>query len=202
MSYPKHIQRLSELLTELPGLGPRQAMRLAFALTEKNDAWRQEFLALIETMSSELGACALCFRIMEKRVAALCNICSSPSRAKDKLLVVEKESDLEMFERANAFDGLYHVTGGTLSPLEKNPGERLHLQELFNRIKADPQRASLEVIIATSNTLEGNQTANYIERILAPLQIKITRLGRGLSTGAEIEYADPLTLEAALKNRN
>ena len=201
MSYPKHIQRLSEMLQELPGIGPRQAIRLAFALSEKKNSWQKEFARTVESLGTELARCKLCFRVMGRRQDERCDICSSQNRVQNKILVVEKESDIEAFERAGAFDGLYHVTGGILSPLEKNPGEKLHLRELFNRIKEHPARSALEVIIATSNTVEGNQTGNYIERILKPLQITITRLGRGLSTGAEIEYADPLTLDAALKNR-
>lgn len=201
MSYPRHIQRAAELLQKLPGIGPRQALRLAYALAGKEAGYRTELSRLLETLGTELVRCKTCFRVMEQRESPHCELCVSPTRAKDKILIVEKESDVEQFERVHAFDGLYHVTGGTLSPFEKNPGDALHLRELFGRIKTHPAQQTLEVIIATSNTLEGNQTAAYIERILQPLRIKTTRLGRGLSTGAEIEYADPLTLEAALKNR-
>ncbi|OGZ43863.1 MAG: recombination protein RecR [Candidatus Ryanbacteria bacterium RIFCSPHIGHO2_02_FULL_45_17b] len=201
MAHPKHIQRTTELLGQLPGIGPRQALRLSYVLAEKNIIWRKELAQLLESFDAQLSRCELCFRVMEQRGSSYCDICSSPSRAKDSILVVEKESDVEQFETYQQFQGTYHVTGGTISPLEKNPGEKLRLRALFERVKTYPARSTMEVIIATSNTLEGNQTAAYIERILQPLQIKITRLGRGLSTGAEIEYADPLTLEQALKNR-
>lgn len=198
---PKHIQRTTELLGQLPGIGPRQALRLSYVLAEKNAEWRRELARLLETFDAALSRCELCFRVMEQRGLSQCDICASSSRAKNSILVVEKESDVEQFETHQQFQGTYHVTGGTISPLEKNPGEKLRLRALFERIKTHPARAHMEVIIATSNTMEGNQTAAYIERILQPLQIKITRLGRGLSTGAEIEYADPLTLEQAFKNR-
>lgn len=201
MAHPKQIRRTAELLGQLPGIGPRQALRLSYVLAEKNLTWRSEFAHLLEVFDTELSRCELCFRVMEQRGSSLCDICASFSRAKNIILVVEKESDIEQFETHQQFQGLYHVTGGTISPLEKNPGEKLRLRALFERIKTYPARNTIEVIIATSNTVEGNQTASYIERILQPLQIKITRLGRGLSTGAEIEYADPLTLEQALKNR-
>jgi len=201
MPHPKHIQRTTELLQQLPGIGPRQALRLSYVLAEKNTTWRLELARLLESFDKELSRCELCFRVTEQRRTPLCDICASSSRAKDTILVVEKESDVEQFESGNQFQGLYHITGGTISPLEKNPGEKLRLRALFERIKTHPARNAMEIIIATSNTLEGNQTASYIERILQPLQIKITRLGRGLSTGSEIEYADPLTLEQALKNR-
>lgn len=201
MAHPKHIQRTAELIGQLPGIGPRQALRLSYVLAEKNTSWLSELAHLLETFSTELSRCELCFRVMEQRGSPLCNICGSSSRAKDAILIVEKESDIEQFETNGQFQGLYHVTSGVISTLEKNPGEKLRLRALFERVKTHPARSTMEVIIATSNTLEGNQTAAYIERILQPLQIKITRLGRGLSTGAEIEYADPLTLEQALKNR-
>ncbi len=212
MAHPKHIQRTAELLGQLPGIGPRQALRLSYVLAEKNPAWRSELARLLETFGVELSRCELCFRVMERRESPHCDICASPSRDKNAILIVEKESDVEQFESSRRYQGLYYVIGGVISPLEKNPGEKLHLRALFDRVKMNLTDGAMEVIIATSNTLEGNQTASYIERILQPLMqinppgngaggVKITRLGRGLSTGAEIEYADPLTLEQALKNR-
>jgi recombination protein RecR len=201
MAYPKHIQRMAELVEQLPGIGPRQALRLAFTLAEKNISYRREFTDLMNALDIHLGKCVLCFRVMENNNTPHCVICSSSNRDTHKILVVEKEQDIEQIEHAGTYDGLYHVTGGVVSPIDKNPGEKLRLRELFSRIKDSPTHNLFEVIIATSNTMEGNQTGNYIERVLQPLNIKITRLGRGLSTGAEIEYADPLTLEAALKNR-
>ena len=210
MAHPKPIQRTTEILGQLPGIGPRQALRLSYVLANKNTAWRKELAQLLESFDAKLSRCELCFRVMEQRGSSYCDICASSSRAKDSILIVEKESDIEQFETHQQFQGTYHVTGGTISPLEKNPGEKLRLRALFERVKKHHAGGSMEIIIATSNTLEGNQTAAYIERILEPLQqlggetakLKITRLGRGLSTGAEIEYADPLTLEQALKNRH
>ena len=200
MAYPQRIQKLIELFTQFPGIGPRQARRFVFALLEKDESYVRELGQALQSFKQEVTLCKNCFRVTEQRESKLCSICSSPSREQTHILIVEKDSDLENFEKAGSFNGTYHVLGGTISPLEKNPGEKLRLRALFERIKSlnSPQT---EVIIATSNTLEGNQTANYIERILDPLKIKITRLGRGLSTGSEIEYADPQTLENALKNR-
>jgi recombination protein RecR len=201
MAYPKHIQRVAELLGILPGIGPRQALRLAYALAEQEESYRAEFASILKMLGTELERCTVCFRVSPAHPSGQCEICRSPNRNRNEIIVVEKEQDVEQFERARIGNGLYHVTGGAISPLEKNPGEKLRLRELFNRIKIHPQRSMCELIIATSNTVEGNQTAAYIERIMKPLEIKITRLGRGLSTGAEIEYADSTTLEAALKNR-
>jgi recombination protein RecR len=201
MAHPNYIQRASELLSKLPGIGPRQALRIAYTLAEKETVYRNELSEIIEKLGLELSRCNTCFRVMQQHNTLRCDLCRSPNRNKNKILIIEKEQDVEQIERADIFNGLYHVTGGTISPLDKSPGDKLRLRELFNRIKTHQTRSELEVIVATSNTLEGNQTAAYIERILQPLEIKITRFGRGLSTGAEIEYADPLTLEAAFKNR-
>lgn len=200
MAYPKHVQRIAELIGQLAGIGPRQAVRLAFSLLGKEDAYRTEFAEILQTMRAQTAHCTICFRSIESDIPH-CDICNASGRNLEKIMIVEKEPDVETMERSGVFNGLYHITGGVISPLEKQPGDKIRMRELFMRVKIHPARSSLEIIIATSNTMEGNQTANYIERILQPLQIKITRLGRGLSTGAEIEYADPLTLEAALKNR-
>ncbi len=203
MAYPRHVQALIERLRELPGIGPRQAVRLAFAVLEKGSSFAHDLAQTAIGAADETVFCGLCFRSMEKPSTdeTRCQICRSAGRDREKIMVVEKESDVEAFESADNYQGLYHVLGGSISAFEKNPGEKLHLRELFDRLKNEPARAGYEVIIATANTLEGNQTANYIERILEPLKVRVTRLGRGLSTGAEIEYADPLTLEQALKNR-
>lgn len=201
MGYPRHIQRLAELFSDLPGIGPRQALRIAYAVLEKDELYREELIRYIHTLGMEVGVCAVCFRKTEKGADDLCGICRNPNRDVSKIMVVEKDADMETVEKSNTYNGVYHITGGVISAMEKQPGEKLRLRELFSRISSSKDKHPLEVIIATSNTFEGNQTGAYIEKIIQPLGIKITRLGRGLSMGAEIEYADPLTLEAAFKNR-
>lgn len=202
MAYPEQLQRLRELLSALPGIGPRQATRLAHALREKDEAFLHTLAESISSLPATLSTCTSCFRTMEKSPHGMCDICRSSNRDKNTVLVVEKEMDLEQFESSGSFTGVYHVLGGTVSPLDKNAAEKLHIRELFDRMQSLAAHGSSEIILATSNTLDGNQTANYIARILEPLHIRVTRLGRGLSTGAEIEYADPLTLEQAFKNRH
>ena len=201
MAYPRHIQRIIEYFSSLPGIGPRQATRFAYSLLEKDPAFIKEFASSLSLLTDEISTCAQCFRTMEKTANPLCDICRSSSRDATKILIVERESDVQAFESTGMYNGVYHLLGGTISALEPNPGDKLRLRELFERIKNYPEREKVEAIVATSNTLEGNQTANYIQKILEPLGIKTTRLGRGLSTGTEIEYADPLTLENAFKNR-
>jgi recombination protein RecR len=200
MAYPSTIQKLIELFSQLPGIGPRQARRFAFALLDKDSSFTRELAQALQVLQTQVTHCRNCFRVTETRESGLCEICSLPARDQKQILVVEKDPDVENFEKSGGYTGTYHVLGGIISPLDKNPGERLRLRALFDRIK-NLATEGVELIIATSNTFEGNQTANYIERIVEPLKITITRLGRGLSTGSEIEYADPQTLENALKNR-
>lgn len=202
MAYPKRIRELTEYLVKLPGIGPRQALRLAYALWGKDMSYIAHIADAIRHIHDDTILCALCFRVCEKRNEDLCTICASLERDHTRILVVEKDADLEQFEKIGTYTGTYHVLGGSISSLEKQSAERLRLKELFTRIqKEQTPETPVEVIIATSNNLEGNETATYIERILEPLHVSVTRLGRGLSTGSEIEYADPATLAEALNNR-
>lgn len=165
-------------------------------------------MALKET-EEKIGFCAQCFKTLEKMTPGdrLCTFCRDSKRDSRTIAVVEKESDLQNLEKTGSYHGLYHVLGGTISPLDAESPKRLHLRHIFERIKklledADPY----EVVLATNPTTEGDMTALYIERILAPLkeqfpQLKITRLGRGLSLGSELEYADEVTVKNALTNR-
>lgn len=120
------------------------------------------------------------------------------------IMAVEKETDMENIEKTKQYSGLYHILGNTISPLDSSSPEKLHLKELFNRVKTIAASAkNCEVILATNATAEGDTTALYIRRILEPLggKVTITRLGRGLTTGSELEYSDPQTIANALTNR-
>ena len=117
-------------------------------------------------------------------------------------MVIEKEQDLLNIERTKKFNGLYHILGGTISPLDSSAPVKLHLKDLFERVrKIIEEKKTPEIILATNPTTEGDTTALYIERVLKPLNVKISRLGRGLGTGSELEYADELTIKEALTNR-
>jgi recombination protein RecR len=202
MAYPRRVQELVEDFARLPGIGPRQAVRFVYALLAKDDSFLASFAGHIRSLKTETMLCGSCFRITEQRPGQACDICTASSRDHNKILVVEKDTDVENFEKSGVFSGMYHVLGGSISALEKNSAEKLHMRELFERVKSlATKNEQVEIIIATSNNLEGNQTAAYIERILEPLTVSVTRLGRGLSTGSEIEYADPMTLEQAINNR-
>lgn len=208
--YPKPLQRLIDLFMKLPGIGPRQASRFAFHILKSNGL-AAELDEALKSLDEKIGFCPQCFRTLEKNGASaeLCILCRDPKRNRIEIAVVEKESDLENLEKTGAYRGLYHVLGGVLSPLDSDSPKKLHLKELHERIKTvlASQSGQCEVILATSATTEGDLTALYIERVLAPLKeqypaLKITRLGRGLSLGSELEYADEVTLKNALTNRS
>lgn len=207
--YPKPLQHLIDLFTKLPGIGPRQATRFAFSIL-KNPILGKDIALALTTMEQEITICSRCFRTLEKNEGTpriLCNFCVNAAREQQTIAVVEKESDLQNLEKTGAFHGVYHVLGGVVSPLDMDSPTRLHLRELHERIKATLEdKKNCEVILATNSTTEGDTTALYIERILAPLKdaylgLTISRLGRGLSLGSELEYADETTLKNALTNR-
>ncbi len=207
--YPKAVQNLIEIFTKFPGVGPRQASRFAFFLLKERNGLKSAFSSALTELDERVTFCAQCFRSMEKANGAqLCSFCRDLKRNQRMVAIVERESDMQSMEDAGAFSGVYHVLGGSLSPLDSESPTHLHLRELFERVKklSEENGDSLEVILATNSTTEGDTTALYIDRILAPLKEKnshltISRLGRGLSLGAELEYADQVTLKNALTNR-
>lgn len=194
-------QKLIKLFQRLPGIGPRQATRFVYSLADENEATIKELAALLIEIG-KIGRCKDCFQIAEKGKNK-CYICSSSSRDKSAIIIIEKDTDLMNIESSNIFNGHYHILGGTISPLKTNDQPRERLKQLYKRIKSSPHIS--EIILATSATTEGEHTARYIEKILEPFKkerkIKISRLGRGLSTGTELEYSDHETIKNAIKNR-
>lgn len=208
------IQNLVELFLKFPGVGPRQATRFVFYLLREDRAVAQSLAEAISKLHDEVKVCSRCYKTFDgstgsAQVAAplLCELCRDPKRNQGAILVVEKEVDLENIERTRKYDGFYHVLGGTINPLDSSAPARLHIKELFERIqKLAAAGGELEVILATNPTTEGEATALYLERVLGPLKnqqpgLKLSRLGRGLSTGSELEYADDTTVANAILNR-
>ena len=204
------ISRLMELFQKLPGIGPRQARRFVYALADEESKTMEEFSDLIKRLKAEVSRCAECFRIFQGK-GDTCEVCSNSSRDGSKLLVLEKDADLENLEKNHIYDGKYHVLGGLISPLRPEKQEKLKLKELYKRVEGS--KDIQELILGLSPTTEGDMTVRYIEKILEPLQklrkpaspsqggLKISRLARGLSTGTELEYSDRDTLKHALENR-
>ena len=197
--YPSSIQRLIDLFSKFPTVGPRTAARFVFYLMKLPKEEIKELLISISEVREKIKLCSFCFNPFEGE-GELCPICSNPTRDRTLLCIVEKESDLLSLEKTKKYNGLYFILGGTLSKLKKEDVEKLRTKELQERIK-NHQDLIKEIIIALNPTTEGEATTLYLERILKPLEIKITRLGRGLPVGGELEYADEETLSSALEGR-
>lgn len=208
--YPKPIQRVIDLLMKFPGVGPRQAARFAFFMIKDGNGFIEELARGLQDMRANIATCSQCYRTMEKDAqsnATHCTLCRDARRNETTITIVEKESDLQNFERTGAYLGLYHVLGGVISPLDSESPRKLHIREIYNRVATLlNQHKQVELILGTNPTTEGDMTAIYIERTFALLKektqnFKLSRLGRGLSLGAELEYADEVTLKNALMNR-
>ena len=194
--YPPSLEKLLHELEKLPGVGPRSAQRLAFHLLKQpSEATRALSSALVEARS-KLHPCAECFNLTED---THCRICTMGTRDRTSLLVVEDPSDVVAFERMHEYHGLYHVLGGTLSPLEGRGPQDLNLDALVKRVKE--KGTFKEIIVATDPTVEGDSTALYIQQLLKETKLKVTRLARGLPSGGDVEYADESTLLKALEGR-
>ena len=208
--YPKPIQQLIDLLAKLPGIGPRAAARFAFFLLKEQSELADQLADALKNIKSKITPCAQCFRLMEVSpdgATMLCDFCRDSRRDPAIITVVEKEADMQNLEKTGVYNGIYHVLGGVISPLDSESPKKLHLRELHDRVKNMlEQKGSCEVVLGTNPTTEGDTTALYLERILSPLKqrhekFKLSRLARGLSLGSELEYADEITLKNALMNR-
>ncbi len=191
---PKPLQNLIEAFERLPGIGPKTAERLTFYLLH---APIEEAKALADAaleMKEKTVVCSICFNIGEEEP---CYICTDSSRDQEIIMVVENPLDVLALEKAS-FKGLYHVLGGVISPLENIGPDELHIRQLLPRLKDGKIK---ELILATNPTMEGEATAMYIQRLMSPLGVKITRIARGLPVGSDIEYADETTLSRALEGR-
>ena len=202
------IEKLTELFGQFPGIGPRQSKRFVYFLLTRNNGFIKEFAELILGLKDEIIICSSCFRFFpkEKGASSLCSICRDNGRDESLLMIVARDIDVENVERSGSFHGLYFIIGGTIPILEKEPEKRVRAKELVSIIKEKIKSKKLkEIILAMNLNPEGENTADYIRRLLEPTtlapKLKISTLGRGLSTGTELEYSDPETLKNALKNR-
>jgi recombination protein RecR len=184
--------KLIDELRKLPGVGRKTAQRLAFHILKVS---KEEALALSEAISEakkRVRLCSVCYGITEKDP---CGICADKNRDPKTLCVVEEATDVLAFERTADFAGMYHVLGGSLSPLDGIGPEDIRVKELLERVDRESVR---EVIIATNPNAEGEATALYIARLVKPLDVKVTRIARGLPVGSDIDLADEVTLSRAL----
>ncbi|MFH1611965.1 MAG: recombination mediator RecR [bacterium] len=196
---PKTIQDLVDQLSKLPDIGPRAATRLAFFLINQEQYELDKLSFLIKNLKNEIKLCPQCFNIASNG-DKLCAICKDHKRNPEIVCLIENILNILPIERTKQYNGLYHVLGGLISPSNKIGPDNLQIQELINRIKTNQPQIK-EIIFALSPTTEGDTTTLYIERILNPLNIKTTRLARGLSTGSDLNYADENTLTNAILGR-
>ncbi|TKJ30684.1 MAG: recombination protein RecR [Chloroflexi bacterium B3_Chlor] len=192
---PKSVERLIEELNRLPGIGPKTASRLTFYLLRSSREQVQALADAIGQLHNKVVTCSMCFNIAE---TSPCAICGDAQRDGSLICVVEEPLDVLAIERTRAYDGLYHVLHGAISPLEGVGPEDLKIAELMQRLRRHPAE---EVILATNPNLEGESTAMYVSQQLAPLGVRVTRLAHGLPMGADLEYADEVTLTRALEGR-
>lgn len=202
MRIPKPIRSLTESFEKLPGIGPKTAQRLTYYLLHVPQSSLDDFSQALSNLKKNTVTCSICKNVSEGEP---CDICSDNTRDISTILVVEQPLDILAFEKTGKFRGLYHVLHGAISPLENIGPDELFVDDLLKRVK-DSQKIIKEVIIATNPTMEGEATALYIRKKIQEFgngtsHIQITRLGMGIPTGADIEYADEVTLTQAIEGR-
>jgi recombination protein RecR len=193
------IDDLATELARLPGIGRKTALRLTYHLLKQPPEQSHRLASALERMVERVHRCSVCANLTEEDP---CRICSDPRRDSAVLCVVEEASDIGAIERAGEFHGVYHVLGGRLSPLDGIGPEELSIEQLVGRVaRANGAERVREVIIATNPSLEGEATALYVQRQVAPHVPMVTRIARGLPVGGDLEYADGVTIAQALSAR-
>lgn len=201
MRIARAIQKLIESFEKMPGIGPKTAQRLTFYLLHVPQHQLDEFAEAVGNLKKNTKICSLCFNVSEQDP---CHICTDRQRDQSKICVVEQPLDILAIEKAGFYDGLYHVLHGAIDPLNNIGPDQLHIYDLLPRLK---DGIITELIIATNPTMEGEATAMFITRLIRRQstinnqQLRITRIGRGLPTGADLEYADEVTLNKAFEGR-
>ncbi|MBX4205111.1 MAG: recombination mediator RecR [Candidatus Doudnabacteria bacterium] len=196
---PKSIQNLINQFSRLPGIGPKSAQRLTFYLLKQPGIDVEAFAKAVNELQKDIIYCSACFNMAETDP---CKICNDKSRSQNLLCVVEDPMDVVAMDQISDFSGVYHVLGGVISPLEGVGPDNLKIKELLARVGSSSEPK--EIILATNPSLEGEATAMYIGKLLknpSYSHVKVTRIGRGLPMGADLEYADEFTLSKALEGR-
>lgn len=195
MRVPKSVANLIEAFESLPGIGPKTAARLTYYLLHAPDTLAEQLSDSARDLKKNTKICSVCQNITETDP---CEICDDPERDKSIICIVEDPLDVWAIDKSGSFSGVYHVLHGVIAPLENIGPEELKISELLPRLKDDTVK---ELILATNPSMEGEATAMYIQRLTKPLGIKTTRIARGIPIGAELEYADEVTLRRALEGR-
>jgi len=198
-------QKLIELFKEFPGIGPRQAKRFVYFLLNKNPGYASDLSSLIKEVRSTVHSCDTCFRFFPNGNNTTCPTCRDTNRDKKSLMIVSHDVDFENIEKTKFYNGFYFILGGTVPILEKNPENKIRQRDLMKTIEVKVGSGLNEIILALNYNPEGENTLTYLTEYLKGItdknNIKISTLGRGLSTGTELEYSDSDTIKNALKNR-
>jgi recombination protein RecR len=189
------IGKLVQEFSKLPGIGPKSAQRIVFNLLRSPEEKAKSLAEALLSLKQRVNLCSMCFNVTETDP---CPICRNPQRDVAQLAIVEQPQDILAIEHTACYKGLYHVLHGAISPSEGVGADNIRINELLNRLKSNNVT---EVILATNTNTEGEQTAMYLARLITPLNIRVTRLARGLPFGTELEYADDVTLTRALEGR-
>jgi recombination protein RecR len=195
MDYPEPLARLIEELRLLPGIGPKSAQRIGFHLLRRGKEPNQRLGEAVASLLDHMQLCQSCNAFTD---ALLCSTCSDEGRSERVICVVEEPNNLLAVERTRDFRGRYHVLHGSLAPLQGVGPEELKIAGLLERVRRGGVE---EVILATSPTVEGEATAVYLSRLLKPLGVKVTRIAMGVPVGADLEWADEVTMSKALEGR-
>jgi recombination protein RecR len=195
MRIPKSVEAVIAEFEKLPGIGPKTAERLTYHLLNAPKEYAAQLASAVTELKEKTTICETCFNIAENNP---CEVCVSEGRDRNSIMVVEEPLDVVALEKSHAYKGLYHVLGGCISPLQGIGPEHLRIKELLNRLKKGSVK---EIILATNPSVEGESTAMYLQKLISPLGIKITRIARGLPVGADLEYADEVTLSRAIEGR-
>ncbi len=195
------IDRLTELFRSFPGIGPRQARRFVYYLLSRNGSYSEEFVRAVQELKKEITQCVECQRFYARSGGSenFCTICADDTRDSSMLMLVPRDIDMEAVERSGSYKGYYFVLGGVVPILEKEPEKRVRINDLQKTI--NKRKDLKEIILAMNANQEGENTAEYIREKFKSDTLTFSTLGRGLSTGAELEYADPETLRNALIHR-
>jgi recombination protein RecR len=202
------IEKLTEIFRQFPGIGPRQARRFVYFLLRKDIHVLQEFANLVPELKKSISTCKSCYRFFEKKheSADLCRTCQDSSRNKTELMILSHDVDMDSVLKSNAYSGYFFVLGGIVPILEKNPDQKIRINELNSILEMRKKEGLKEIILALDATGEGEHTGDFVKNNIRQNpnnnDLKITILGRGLSTGTELEYSDPETLKNAIKGRH
>lgn len=198
-------EKLAEILKRFPGIGPRQAKRMVYFLLSADRTLITDMAKLISTIQENISICSLCFRYFEKKDSALCNICRDHSRDQTTLMIVSKDVDQETIERSGVYKGNYFVLGGTIPFLGKDHENHIRTKELANILPKRVVQGLKEIIFALNADPEGENTTSFLEKMIrenTKFKLKLSKLGRGFSTGTEVEYSDKETLKNAISYRS